>query len=306
MFVSSLLAKAVAPARRRGFPLTSPTWPGGVERPPVVRTLGADYDASWGRRPAARAARALLLDGVTRPVVHALASPAVFGEDRLAGVEGPVVFAANHASHLDTPLLLVALPERFRHRAVVAAGADYFFDRRWKAVLATLFLAAIPIERSKVSRRSAALAEEAVRDGWSLVIFPEGGRSPDGWGQGFKPGAAWVGARVDVPVVPVHLEGTRRVLRKGRSRLTPSTTNVTFGAPLRAAPKEDPRDFAARIEQAVTVLADEQATDWWTARRRAAAGTTPPLQGPGTAAWRRSWDLGEGRRAKPTRRWPEP
>lgn len=304
MAVSNLLARLVAPVRRRGFPFTAPTWPGGVERPPVERTLGSDYDASWGRKPTVRAVRAVLLDGVTRPVVHALAAPAVHGEDRLVGLDGPVVFAANHASHLDTPLLLVALPERFRHRAVVAAGADYFFDRRWKAVAATLFLAAIPVERSKVSRRSAQVAEEAVRDGWSLVIFPEGGRSPDGWGQGFKPGAAWVAARVGVPVVPVHLEGTRRILRKGRSRITPSTTTVTFGAPLRAEPKEDPRDFAARIERAVTELADEQASDWWSARRRAAAGATPPLRGPGTSPWRRSWDLGEGRRVRTPPRWP--
>ena len=46
-----------------------------------------------------------------------------------------MIFAANHASHVDTPLLLSVLPDRWRHRTVVAAGADYFFDKRWKAVL---------------------------------------------------------------------------------------------------------------------------------------------------------------------------
>ena len=50
-------------------------------------------------------------------------------------VESPVIFAANHASHVDTALLLSSLPVRFRHRTVVAAAADYFFDRRWKADL---------------------------------------------------------------------------------------------------------------------------------------------------------------------------
>ena len=96
-----------------------------------------------------------------------------------------MIFAANHASHIDTPLLLTTLPVEFRHRTVVAAASDYFFDRTWKSVLWSFALAAIPIERSKVNRRSADTAAELVEDGWNLVIFPEGGRSPDGWTQPF-------------------------------------------------------------------------------------------------------------------------
>ena len=109
-----------------------------------------------------------------------------------------------------------------------------------------------------------------------------------------------------MPVVPVHLEGTRRILRKGTGRITPSTTTVTFGVPMRALEGEDPRYFAARIEAAVAVLADEQATDWWTARRRAASGVTPSLTGPEASEWRRFWSLGEGRRPSRSRqpRWP--
>ena len=75
-------------------------------------------------------------------------------------LEAPVIFAANHASHVDTPLLLACLPLRFRHRTVVAAAADYFFDRRWKADAFSFLLGAIPIERTKVNRRSADLAAE--------------------------------------------------------------------------------------------------------------------------------------------------
>jgi hypothetical protein len=73
-----------------------------------------------------------------------------------------------------------------------------------------------------------------------------------------------------------------------------------------AAEGEDVRDFAARVEAAVAVLADEQSTDWWSARRRAAAGATPTLTGPQAAEWRRFWQLGEGRRPSRPRqpRWP--
>jgi 1-acyl-sn-glycerol-3-phosphate acyltransferase len=276
---------------RARFPLAAPSWPESVARPAPESDIGVHYDTAWSRRYPVRLARAMVLDNLTRPAARVLASPLVRGEEYLNGLEGPVIFAANHASHVDTPLLLACLPLRFRHRTVVAAAADYFFDRRWKADLFAFLLGAIPIERTKVNRRSAALAAELLDDGWSLVIFPEGGRSPDGWAQPFRGGAAYLAVRTGRPVVPVHLEGTRHILPKGRSGIHRARTTVTFGTPLRPDEGEDAREFGPRIEAAVATLADESTTDWWTARKRAAAGTTPPLQGPDAAAWRRAWAL---------------
>ena len=291
--------------RRRTFPWSKPTWPGGIPRPPVERKLGADYDTEWARRYPTRLARALVLDNIGKPLVRAVASPTINGLDRIEHVNRPALFAANHASHVDTPLLLTSIPERFRHKTAVAAGADYFFDKRWKAVFWSFLINAFPIERTRVSRRSLELAGALIEDGWSLVIFPEGGRSPDGWGREHTPGAAYLSARYGIPVVPVHLEGTRRIMRRGAKRLTPSTTTVTFGAPLRPDDGEDRRAFALRVERAVAALADEQATDWWTARRRAASATTPSLTGPDAGAWRRTWALEERRRPRRTEKpWP--
>lgn len=198
--------------RSLGFPWLAPNWPGGVARPPVVRTLGSDFDTDWARTPPARMTRALVLDGLVKPIVSIVASPVVAGLDRLKYLEGPVIFSANHSSHLDTPLLLTSLPDRFRHHTVVAAAADYFFDRRLKAIVSALALAAIPIDRTSVSRRSLQRATDLIDDGWNLVIFPEGGRSPDGWSQPFRAGAAFLATRMGVPVVPIHLEGSRRVI----------------------------------------------------------------------------------------------
>jgi 1-acyl-sn-glycerol-3-phosphate acyltransferase len=292
--------------RRHTFPYTKPTWPSGVARPPVERTLGVDYDTAWARRYPTRLARAVVLDNVGRPLVRALASPQIEGLDRVEHLEGPAIFAANHASHVDTPLLLTTLPDRFRHRTAIAAGADYFFDKRWKATFWAFLINAFPIERLRVSRRGADLAGQLLADGWSLVIFPEGGRSPDGWGQEHRPGAAYLSVKHGVPIVPVHLEGTRRILRRGAKTVTPSSTTVTFGTPLRPDEGEDSRLFATRVERAVAALADEQATDWWTARRRAASASTPSLAGPAAGTWRRAWALPERRRASANRerRWP--
>lgn len=287
------------------FPYRAPDWPGGVPRPPAERRTGVDYDTSWARRYPVRLARAAVLDGVTRPVMHLLASPSLEGTDRLEALRGPAIFAVNHASHVDTPLVLTSLPERLRHRTAVAAGADYFFDKRWKAALSALAIGAIPMERVRVSPQSTRLAAELLREGWSLVIFPEGGRSVDGWGQAHRAGAAYLAVRNQVPVVPVHVGGTRRVHKKGSGGVRRSATQVTFGRPLLAEAGEDARAFAARIEQAIAVLADERATGWWAARRRASAGTTPALVGPVAAPWRRSWQLGENRRpTEGARPWP--
>ncbi len=293
------------------FPLAAPDWPDSVPRPAPKRTLGVDYDTDWARRYPARVARLLLHEAVTRPLIRAVAAPSVGGTDRLAHLDEPVIFAANHASHLDTPLLLSVIPEPWRHRLVVAGAADYFFDTRTKAATFALLLNTVPIERTRVHRASAKRLADLLDDGWSLLIFPEGGRSPDGWGQNHRAGAAWLATRTGRPLVPVHLEGTRVILPRRATRLRPGTTQVTFGSAIRPRPGDDARALADRVEQAVAALADEQTTDWWTARRRAAARTTPSLTGPEAAgAWRRTWALGPSRRARRDRahehRWPSP
>jgi 1-acyl-sn-glycerol-3-phosphate acyltransferase len=277
------------------FPVAPPTWPGGVARPPVEKTLGVAYDTEWSRRHAARAGRVLVQDLLAGPLIRAVASPQVSGLDRISHLDEPVIFAANHASHVDAPLLLSLLPDTWRHKMFVAGAADYFFDTRLKAAGFAFLLNAVPIERQRVSRDSANRVADLLAQGWSMLIFPEGGRSPDGWGQPHRAGAAWLATRTGRAIVPVHIEGTRQIMPKGSSRLRPGTTYVTFGHPLRPDPAGDPRLLADQLERSVATLADEQTTDWWTARRRAASRSSPSLTGPDAGAWRRTWALGEDR-----------
>lgn len=290
---------------RPGFPWAPPGVPRSIEKLPAKPNRGGDYETAWARKLPARYARLFMLEGPLRLAVRALAAPTIAGRDRLDALDGPVVFAANHHSHLDTPLLLTAIPEPWRHKVVVAAAADYFFTNRLISAASALVLGAIPVERTKVSRRSAERATSLLKGGWSLLIFPEGGRSPDGWGQGHKGGAAFLAIRAGVPVVPVHLEGTNRIFAKGDRTPKPGTTTVTFGEPLwPESPDEDPRLFATRIENAVAVLADESTSNWWKARLRAAQSTTPSLTGPEITSWRRAWALESNRREARRRTWP--
>jgi 1-acyl-sn-glycerol-3-phosphate acyltransferase len=315
--VESVVRAAAKPLRRYGFPYRAPTVPKGVEVPEEPSTLGPDYDTEWARTPTARAVRGLISEGPLRGLVRAVANPEVSGLDRLHDLTRldeppPIIVAPNHHSHLDTALMIRSIPICWRSELVVAAAADYFFDKRWKAVMAALALNAIPIDREVTSRRSSDMFRDLVADGHSLLIYPEGGRSPDGWGQDFKGGAAYLSSRTGAPVVPVFIDGTGAIYGKGMKRPKPGRTRVVFGAPLRQRDDENTRRFNARIEAAVTRLGDEALTDYWMAAKRSAAGTSPKLTGPEYNGWRRQWELGErrklgaaGLRRRQKRAWPD-
>ncbi|MGD9995955.1 MAG: lysophospholipid acyltransferase family protein [Ilumatobacteraceae bacterium] len=315
--VGAPLQAALKPTRALGFPYRKPSKPRGVDVPVEPSKLGANYDTDWARRAPAKAARAVITKGPLRAFVTAIANPEVLGTDRLADLQAmdeppAVIFAPNHHSHIDTALMITAVPEPWKSNLTVAAAADYFFDSRVKGAAAALTLNALPIDREVTGRKSSDLIRGLIDDGWSLVIYPEGGRSPDGWGQEFKGGAAYLSGRTGAPVVPVFIDGSGAIFGKGMKRPKPGRTKVVFGAPLWPQEGESTRRFNARIEAAVTVLGDEALTDYWTSRQRAARGASPRLTGPEYTGWRRQWQLSEqrklgaaGMRRRQKRRWPD-
>jgi 1-acyl-sn-glycerol-3-phosphate acyltransferase len=216
------------------------------------RRRAAAVDTDFARRGPARVVRSVYTATAMRGLRAVFAPTTTTGADRLG--TGPYVFAANHSSHADTMVIVTTLPGRLRRRAVVAAAADYFFPNRVTATLTAVFVGAIPVERDRVSRRTLDLCHRLLGEGWSLVVYPEGGRSPDGEIHEFRPGAAWMARRAAVPVVPVHIAGTDDVLPKGRALPRRAPVRVAYGEPLAIADGEDARAFGRRIEQAVRAL----------------------------------------------------
>jgi 1-acyl-sn-glycerol-3-phosphate acyltransferase len=261
--------------------------------PYVLPAKQTVFPSDWSRKRPAMAVREVVQKAGLEPLFRSQVRTKVEGLDVLDRIEGPVIFAANHASHLDTPLILLSLPDEWRRKTGVAAAADYFFDTWWRAVGSSLFFNTFPIDRRGGSM--ATTPGEVLADGWSLVIFPEGTRSKDGWVGNFRMGAAFLAHEHGVPVVPVAHRGTFAAMPRGQGWPSPGRRQLTirFGEPLRPREGESVREFAPRIKAAVATLLDEDKTTWWDARRRASAGDTPDPSGPQVAQWRRVWEQSE-------------
>ncbi len=247
------------------------------------------FPTTWARGRPARALREVVQVGGLTPLLRAEVSPHVTGLERLMQVGGPVLFVANHSSHLDTPLILCSLPAAWRRRTAVAAAADYFFDTWWRATGSAILFNTFPIERRGGSMSTT--PADLLADGWSVLVFPEGTRSADGWVGRFRLGAAALAVENRVPVVPVSIRGSYAAMPRGRGWPRPGRmpVSVRFGDPLSCGAGESVRDFGVRIHGAVSQLLDEDASTWWDARRRAANGATPDASGPAVAGWRRVW-----------------
>ncbi len=282
-----------------------PSTPKGVETPVSEPAVGVKYNTKWARTRPARIVREVGVWGFMKPAIRMYGSPRVIGSDRLHDLEGPVVFAANHHSHADTSLLLSTIPGHLRRNLSVAAGADYFFPNRFAGALSALFIGAIPIERQKLSKVSIENAIDTIDSDNSLLIYPEGGRSPDGWSREHRPGAAYVAKKTGVPVVPTYIDGTGTILPKGKNWPSRARCAVVFGDPMRCEDDEDARAFASRIEVRVSELAEEFSSGWWEARKKAYSGNIRELGGPEVGAWRRRWAIGPKPGAGPEKRsWP--
>jgi 1-acyl-sn-glycerol-3-phosphate acyltransferase len=250
-----------------------------------------EFPTAWARTQAGRAARDALQRFVLRPLVWSETAPRVYGLEHLEDARGPVVFVANHASHLDAPLILCSLPARWRRRTAVGAAADYFFDVWWRAAGTALIFNAFPVERSG-GKRLSDTPWRMLREGWNIVVFPEGTRSHDGWVGRFRPGAARLCIGAGVPAIPVAIRGSYAAMPRGRGWPNPGRYPITvrYGPPVRPQREESVRSFADRLADGVGALWDEDRTTWWDSLHRTAADGQARPTGPEGPRWLRVWE----------------
>jgi 1-acyl-sn-glycerol-3-phosphate acyltransferase len=154
---------------------------------------------------------------------------------------GPFLLCANHASHLDAPAILAALPVAQALRVSTAAAADVFTHGSAKKFVGELTTNCLPIERNAEFAGGLRTLAGVLSEDRPLVIFPEGARSPDGRLMEFKLGPAMLAIRSGAPIVPVRLRGLVTALPRGSMLLSPADVRVTFGRPI------SPRPYMAAI-----------------------------------------------------------
>ncbi len=182
----------------------------------------------------------------------------VAGREHLEGHAGPVVFVANHNSHMDTPAILRALPGRWRRRVAVAAAADYFYAKRRHALSASLVFGTVPLDRNSgagVGPGQTAHLDRLIGDGGSLLIYAEGTRSRDGRVAPLRPGAALFAAEHDLLIVPIYVSGTGEAMPRGHRWMVFKTgrpgprhaIEIRFGEPIHPRADERPGEVMERV-----------------------------------------------------------
>jgi long-chain acyl-CoA synthetase len=223
---------------------------------------------SWNRRWPVRTIRRASLPTWILPLGRIFARVTVTGLEHLQQIDGPVVFAANHQSHFDTPVIYDSLPPRWRYR-VATAMAKQFFDahffperfttRQWftnslNYYLAAFFFNAFPLTQGGAgTRQTLRYIGEIVEDGFSVLIFPEGRRTEEGEIGPFMPGVGMIAARLGVPVIPVRLKGLDKILQRHMRFPTVGRAEVAFGTPI-SLTGNDYAALARQVEEAVRSL----------------------------------------------------
>ncbi len=185
--------------------------------------------------------------------ITALGPKAAGARARIEGTENVLpgvnyIFLSNHVSNLDAPLLLPSIP-----------GMTSVFIKR--ELMKVPFLATamrmgkyVPVSRGNSredAQRSVDAAADALNSGLHMTIFPEGTRSPDGRLLPFKKGAFFLAEQTGVPIIPVVITGTERMMPKGSQRITPGEAYIRFLPPIHPQHASSREDLMERVRAAM-------------------------------------------------------
>lgn len=168
------------------------------------------------------------------------------------------VYFANHTSHLDTLVLWSSLPKAVRALTRPVAARDYWEKSAFRRYIAgSLNALLIDRENIKVHQSPVEMMLQAIGDTYSLIVFPEGGRSSGEEMGEFKSGLYYLSKkRPDLELVPVYIDNLNRVLPRGEYLPVPFLSCITIGPPMWLEQGESKADFLKRAREAVRRLKD--------------------------------------------------
>lgn len=227
----------------------------------------------WARRWPVTWLRSLAYYLLVTPFVSVMCMPRVRGRERLRGLRGPALFISNHISMVDPGMILFALPLKFRSRLAIAMGGERlrglrrglegtnWFSRLLNRVSYLLIVTVFDVfalPQKSGFRHAFAFAGEAVDEGYSVLVFPEGRTTEDGQMNPFMSGIGLLAENLDLPVVPIKIEGLFDLTQQRRYFSRPGTVTVTFGEPVKFERGADPALITRILEERVRALVERQ------------------------------------------------
>jgi 1-acyl-sn-glycerol-3-phosphate acyltransferase len=167
------------------------------------------------------------------------------------------VYFANHTSHLDAIVLWSSLPVEVRSLTRPVAAKDYWTAGPIRRYLASRVFNALLIDRTeiKVHQSPVDMMIREIGQRYSLIVFPEGGRSPGPEIGEFKSGLYYLcKKRPDLELIPVHIDNMNRILPRGEFLPVPLLSCITFGPPIWLERGESKADFLRRARETVRRL----------------------------------------------------
>ncbi len=209
----------------------------------------------WALSLWARAFRRLARRWTVHSHVRRFCQPlTIEGAETLARFDSPMLIIANHTSHFDTVIVLSVLPNKLYDRTAVVAAADRMYRERIKGMWHSLRYNAFPITRGG-GREALAYSQWLLHHGWSLLIFPEGGRSRTGELMPFHGGPAILSLAQNVPVLPMYIKGASDILPPGTRYSQPAPVVVRVGRPITFPEGTHIGEAKHMMEEAVRALA---------------------------------------------------
>jgi long-chain acyl-CoA synthetase len=226
----------------------------------------------WSLRTPVRWLRLATYYTLVWPATQILAHPRIVGRENLRDLRGPLLVVSNHTTRrADIGLILAALPARYRHRLVTAMGGEslqrmrrppreWFFARRCAYQLGYWLLIALfnvfPLPQLSGFRESFRYAGECVDRGYSVLVFPEGvvNDSETGEMAKFQSGIGLLAENLNLPVVPMRLDGVWKMKREQRRLARLGEINVRIGAPITVPSGASADEIARSLEAAVRSL----------------------------------------------------